>query len=459
MRRISRIACLLPAVLAGTLAWAPGAAAAASPPMVVTITSASGATGNYFRVSAGPEQVKPVGTINLRNSTDRPVTVMLDPVRGLTASTLGSAYALRGSKRTGAASWVVLGQRRVQLSPRGQARVPVSIRVGAGVRPGDYLAGIGVQAAGRSNVQREGNLAIGETQRYAVGLLLKIPGPRHPKIKLTGVRLSREPAGVTFSILARNTGNVVLQDVQGAATVSSDDEVVARRKMGPGTFVTDTSIAYPLLIPSLRPEEGTAYRVQAILRYEGGTARIDRVVEFGAIDAKRQAEYGGSRVEDEGGIGKLLPILLAAAALAALLGALIIRRRRERIGRREAHPALERAITHSRASGEPLSVILVGDQGEPSAALDAAVHSCLRGRDQLLRPNGTGLMVLAPDTTPEAGEMLAAEIKRRLSREVSGRPMVIPVTGAAEASAEELLEAARAMDGESGRGDRSRQSA
>jgi hypothetical protein len=330
----------------------------------------------------------------------------------------------------------------VVLAPHADARVPVSVRVPSSAGPGDYLAGIGVQAGGSANqTQVKGNVAISNVQRYAVGLVTTLPGPRHPHIQLTGVRLSREPAGVTFTILGRNDGNVILQNVKGIATVSDGDDVLARRKLGPGTFVTGTSIAYPLLLASLHPKEGASFRVSAFMRYDGGIARIDKVVSFGAIDAKRQQDYGGPQVDNGGGGNHLLPFLLIAAAIAGFLAALEMRRRRS--GERALRRALPREIAHARASGEPLSVIIVLDGG-PTRKLGSTVRGSLRRSDRLFRLNRTGLMVVAPDTTPEAGEVLAAEIRRQLARGGASSAAVVPVTSAAESSAQELLEAAAA---------------
>ncbi len=415
--------------------------------MTVNVQSASGATGNYFKVPAHPGGQTKAGTLTLTNQTDKKITVKLDPVSGMTASTLGSAYALPGTKARGAAKWLLLGSRRVILGPHARSRVPVSVQIPGGTSSGDYLAGISVEAVGSANQTKlKGNLAISQVQRYAVGVDVALPGPRHPLIRLTGVDLTREPAGVTFTVKGRNAGNVILQNVQGAATVSEGDDVVARRKMGPGTFVTDTSIAYPLLIPELRPEEGSSFKVEAFLKYRGGTARIDKTVTFGAVDAERQQEYGGPQAPSSGDGGSKLPlILLVLVIIAGCLAALEVRRRRRGGGSRAVRPALDGAITHARAAGEPLSVILIGGDGEGSGQLAAALRPSLRRSDQVLRPNDQSLLVIAPDTTPEAGEVLAAEIKRHLSRGGNGSPMVVPVTSAAESNADELLDAAAAI--------------
>jgi len=332
--------------------------------------------------------------------------------------------------------------------------VPVSVRVPSSASPGDYLAGIGVQAAGAgSKVQLKGNVAISSIQRYAVGLDTTLPGPRHPSIKPAGIGLDREPAGVTFSIDARNSGNVILQNVHGVATISDGDNTVATRKLGPGTFVTGTSIAYPLLVPSLHPSQGTSYRVQAVMQYPGGVARIDKVVQFGQTDAMRQQAYGGPKVNSGGGGNHLLLYLLIAAAIAACLAALELRRRRS--GEGALRRRLPREIAHARETGEPLSVILVAvDNRRSTRELASAVRGSLRSRDQLFRLKDSGLMVVSPDTGPEAGEMLAGEVRRQLVGDGGAAAAVIPITSAAESSAEELLEAAAASadTGTSGNG-------
>jgi hypothetical protein len=438
MRRRLSIASIVPALLAGALAFASTAGAASRPPMVVTVQSASGATGNYFDVSATPGKVVRAGTLNVRNQTARRITVRVTPVGALTASTLGSAYQLQGTEAKGPARWADVSRRRVVLGPRASARIGVSARIPGSAEPGDYLAGISVQSADSASQVRRGNVAIASVQRYAVGVAVSVPGPRDPEIKLTDVDLAREPAGVTFSIIGRNTGNVILQDVHGSATVTSGDRDVAHVRIGPGTFVTGTSIAYPILVPSESANEGDAYRVRAVMRYDGGVARIDRVVRFGAVDAKRQQEYGGPAARDEGG-SKLVPVLLSLLLLAGVAAAVFYWRRRQ-VGERAAHRSLARTIAAARANEEPLSVIaVVPENGARSGNLAATVRGRLRRSDSLLRVRDSGLLVVAPDTAPEAGVTLASDIRRHLERSDAGSYRVVPVVDAAQATPEDLL--------------------
>src|SRR5207237_9874271 len=102
-----------------------------------------------------------------------------------------------------------------------------------------------------------------------------VAGPRQRLIRCACGRSRREAAGLTFLLGARTPGNVILQGVQGEALITQGSRIVAHVPLGPGTFVTGTSSAYPILTPRERPREGTVYRIRAFLRYASGIARLD----------------------------------------------------------------------------------------------------------------------------------------------------------------------------------------
>ena len=431
----------LAGVVAVVLAIAPGAQAASAPPMIVVPHSASGRINSYFDLTARPGRLATAGTLELRNRLDKRVTVRLDRVDGLTASTLGSAYRVRGGAIHGATRWMRLSARKVLLGPHGTANVSVKVIPSQRSRPGEYLSGISVQAVeGRAQPKARGNLAISSVQRYAIGVVVRLPGPRHPLIRLTRARVEREAAGVTFYLEGRNPGNVILQNVQGQLTISQGKRLVARKALGPGTFVSGTSIAYPLLTPKERPREGTVYRVRAFLRYRGGIARLDTLVRFGHLSALRQADLGGPGAAHQMGSKEALIIGLVAAIVAAGSGGFIgfyVRRRR-----RSPLRTLEQALESARKSGDPLSLIHVRDPAAPERSLESAVGPRLRRSDTLCRLNGSGLLVVATDTPPQTAELLAAELRRQLERGVIGSDgvEVAVFTPAGEATAAELLE-------------------
>ena len=395
-------------------AFAPCAAAAPAPAITVGVHTASGAPGSYFILSGKPGAAANAGTLEIENRRAKRVVVHLDPVGALTASTLGSAYTTAGAALSRPAAWTRVQPKQVVLGPHGHVKVPVTVAIPSGIAPGDYLSGISVQALGQQRTTRvRGNIAISSVQRYAVGMLVGVPGPRHPLIQITSARVAREPAGLTFYLHARNAGNAILKNVRGWVLVTRGRRTVARTTIGPGTFVTSTSIDYPVLVPREQPREGAFYRVRALMRYRGGVARFDNKVSFGHKAAQTQQDFGGPAVTDgRSGIPVWVVVASFSVAFAAGLAALLLflRRRRTR-GPLVALRALEAAIAE--ADGEPLSVVRIVDvyDWKPARKLAGAVRSRLRPSDALYRLSKYELLVVLPGTHGDAAEILYAELR------------------------------------------------
>ncbi len=316
---------------------APGAAAAASGLVVVPRPAGSGGL-SYFKLGVPPGRRGSAGSIELRNPTGRRLEVRLSTVDGLTLSTLGSGYAAPGSPAHGATTWVGLREQLVTLAPHARSTIPVTVRVPAGAQPGDFLSGVSVEALGqtRQGLASKG-VSIASTSRYVIGVEVSVPGARRPQIQFTGAAIDRQPTGLTFALNARNGGNVVLQGVHGHVLVTRAGRVVLSRPIEAGTFVSGTSISYPVTAFGQSPPEGTNYRISAWLKYAGGIARLDTGVTFGHTQAAVQQHYGHSPAPASAPAPtdwwKLA--LLAALALYALATTAILLRRRSR----EARPA------------------------------------------------------------------------------------------------------------------------
>jgi len=236
-------------LVSATAGLAPGQTALAAPPpgLIVVPRPASQPALSYFKLQARPGSIEQAGVIELRNPTSRRLRVVLSRVDGETLGTLGSGYAPPGSPAHRSTLWLQLGRRTIALSPGGSAAVPVSAVVPALAKPGDYLSGVSVEALNqRSRAVKRRGVSIASLSRYAIGVEVSIPGPRHPLIQFTGARIQRQPAGLTFLLLARNPGNVVLQGVRGYVRITRAGHPVVSRPIGSGTFVTHTSIAYPV---------------------------------------------------------------------------------------------------------------------------------------------------------------------------------------------------------------------
>ncbi len=434
------IAALAPAACAAVLA--PAAVAAPPPAMTVAVHPASGAPSSFFTVSASPDGLTQAGTLELQNRHRRAVTVRLDPVGALTATTLGSAYKTPSTQASGAATWIVLPRRRVVLGPRATAMIPVGVRLPGGTGAGDYLSGISVEALGQGRESRApGNVAVSSIQRYAVGVFVKVPGPRHSLIRLPSAHVVREPAGLSFYVDARNEGNTVLQNVRGKLLITRGDRVVGRTAIGPGTFVSGTSIAYPLLTPREQPREGATYRVRAEMHYDHGkVARLDTLVKFGHASAKRQEDFGGPPVTGPGSHGHLATILIVAVVLLILLALVLLAvwvRRRRVPGPEVALRELSRAL----AAAGPVSFMRIADFSETPTArpLVAATRARLRRPDRLYRLSRLELLAIAPRTREATLKAVGAELQEDAARIAGPGQVLITVTEGGGRDSEAVL--------------------
>jgi hypothetical protein len=437
---LRRAAVLTLAVAA--LAVAAPSAAASPPQLAVTaLDPDSGAHVSYLVVGAEPGRRTAAGTIVVSNRDDRPVTIDVDPVSALTAANLGSAYALPGQPLEGSAAWTHASPGRLSLEAGESSEVAVAVEVPEGQADGEYLSGVAIEARGqRAGPHRAGEVAIASAQRYVVGVQTDVGASRVPALAFLGASVERQPAGVAFLVRMANRGSAILKDVHGAVRVERDGRRVAEQPIGPGTFVTGTSIAFPVPAPSENPAEGTEYEVRAVVHYMGRTARFDETVTFGTAAAERQERFGGRPVDH--GLPWLWIALGALLALALAAGvALLVRRRgRAQLETRAGLAAMLEAELAA-ASGEPATVLAVGPlPDDPSLAgqLKVALRGRLRQSDMLLEPVPGTLVILAPRTGP-SGAAALVEDAERLAGYVGGATTVRARTARAPVTAEQML--------------------
>ena len=298
-------------------------------------------------------------------------------------------------------------------------------------RPGDYLSGVSVETPGTTQTTaRAHRLEIGEAYRYVVGVETRLPGPRRPHIRFTGALVARYPSSVTFLLLARNDGNVILKNVHGWVMITRGGSHVISQTIAPGTFVSHTSIELPVATPHQHPSAGTRYRVRAELIYQGGIAYLDTGVIFGHRAAQIQAQYTGRGVVRSG--TPWWP--LAAAAIAALLALAGLwwawRRRRRPLSRRATVSLLERRLARARKQGTVLSLVCLDLMAPASQSLGRrvaeVVRPALRGSDAVGDLGGGHLLVILPGT----GESLAKGLADELTTTLQAAGLTQMVSGA-----------------------------
>jgi hypothetical protein len=290
--------------------------------------------------------------------------------------------------------------------------------------------------------------------RYAVGVEVRTPGPRHPAITLSDVTLQRQPRGLAFLVRASNTGNVILKNVTGHVLVTQAGRRLVSTPIGPGTFVTATSIQLAALSLSQQVAQGTVFHVHATVGYGQRTATLDRDVTFGSREAQLQQEFGGRKVAASGGTPWAAIGGAVAAALATIAAfVLLVLRRRRREERAPAHAltALEAAIGDPRRAGAPVSIISVYWKEPDQAAradTEAVIRRRLRPADTLALGDDGALVVIASDTGATSAAGFAEDLRSALARELPSIAAALDVgtatAGESHVTAAELLAAAQA---------------
>jgi hypothetical protein len=390
-------------------------ASAESPAIVVKVHQASGLVSPYFQLTASPARSVAAGSLQVVNPTSRPVTVRLDPVNAITTNTLGSAYAQTGGAIHGPTTWLRLSRRLVVIPRHASKSVSVSLDVPGAATPGDYLGGVAVEALGQTSTAKVSKgVAIGETDRYAIGVEVKLPGPRTPIVRFSGATVSREPSGLVFHVNASNTGNVILTNVHGSVRVTTGSRVVGAATIQPGTFVSGTSISYPLAASHEEPTPGSSYRVQGVLRYAGGIARLDTRVVFSHAAAVKQQNYGGRKLPKSTPAWRWLVLLLLV--LAMLIGALKLLQRRRRPLNRPA--GLKLLDCYLGPDGErPVSLVLISVNRRHTATIATTIRARLRRSDRVCDLGRDGVLVICPRTTRPAANALRDGIEAQLARQ------------------------------------------
>lgn len=447
-RSLVRLSCAL-ALAALAL---PGAATAAGPQ--VTVAPQQLEAGSYRPVSFFDQRTRRgrslQGRIVVKNLGSTPARVALDPVDAVTAENLGSAYKLRRLSIHGPTKWERIARRRVVVGPRREVPMAIRVDVPRRAKAGDYLSGISVQVLNqRPKKTGTRGAQINSGQRYVIGALIRVPGPRHPRIRFHGASVGFEPGGVTFRLRARNHGNEILRKAHGSATISRRGSRVVVARMGPGTFVTRSAIRYPITAARQHPRAGTVYRVRAILRYHHGVARLDTLVRFSRRDAQKQEEFGGPPAKDTGGVPVWVWLVLAGL-LGGGAAAELMRRRRRRPRTLTPEAAMTRLgseLAEAGTKGRPVSVVVLPDADEDTQTRDLVIRTLeprLRSTDVVGDRNGRGLMIILPDTS----ELAAAGQVEDMSRVLSGvdglptGPRIGMATAAEPIAPAELLERA-----------------
>jgi hypothetical protein len=239
-------------------------------------------------------------------------------------------YLSRTSPRRDVGSWIRLGVSQIKLAAGERRVVSFSVRVPAGgLRPGDHLGGIVVENARLTAGRRNSPLQINVRHLTIDAVEVKLPGHAVRSVTIGGVASGGRHGYQRVFILLRNGGTGMLKPSGKLTVRDSTGRQVADESFRLDTFLPQTQINYPLLLPGQALTPGS-YRATVTITF--GDKTISRTFPLGVTrDQYRQVFAGVAPVGTPNTSGRgllmLFPWLAAAFAAALAVGGFAYRRR------------------------------------------------------------------------------------------------------------------------------------
>ncbi|MBA4181393.1 MAG: hypothetical protein C0506_12450 [Anaerolinea sp.] len=230
----------LASVCFGLLALlANGGAARGQGGLAFGISPADEGFGAYFSYTLEPGTTK-TAVARVSNNGSAVISLRAYAADGISASGGGTAFGAFGEKRTGVGAWLSLAQTQLNIDAGAAVAVPVTIAVPAGAAPGDYVAGIVVEAPPKAGAAG-GNVNTSITERAGMAIVVRVPGAAAEKLALGNLCFNQETGSRYFEIPVQNQGAVI-----STATGTFKLETAS------GTHVFERPVEMGSLIPTLQ---------------------------------------------------------------------------------------------------------------------------------------------------------------------------------------------------------------
>lgn len=348
MRFLSNALRVVPAVLLLLLALTTAGAAQAAEEASFSVQPASTQSTNaaYFVYDAELGQVIH-DEVLVTNTGDAPGTARLYALDGMTGPTGGIVFPDADAPRSQVGAWVQLDETEVTLGPGESRTVGFTVTVPRELRAGHHVGGIAAQ--GTAVNEGSGQFQVNVQTRVVTAVQVNLPGPAVEHVTIDGVTPSVQGSKQTLVLGLRNDGNQMVKP-QGTVTIADGEgRELHSIPLQVHTFLPDTAIEYPLMIPGEALAAGD-YRVVVDLQYGAqGAARYEGAftipeAQAAQVDGATPGEQSATvTAPAEQGLSIWMIVAVAGAGLLAGLllagGGLLIWRRRAAVRRSEAPAA------------------------------------------------------------------------------------------------------------------------
>jgi len=275
-------------------------------------------------------------SLRVHNTNPRQVTGRVQPVDAVTGEMTGAEFRGPGTASATTSRWLTVATPEFTLAPDEVRDVAFTVRVPEGTLPGQYLAGVSAwvplvaPGVAADPGGKQAGFAINLQYQRVVGVEVDVPGPRAPKLAVTGAEPKASPEGVTLGVHMANQGSAF---AHGTGVIRIPD-TKTDFSFKIDTFVPGTSIVYPMawtqqVVPG-------SHHVEVDLAYDGGrrTTWNGIVTISGALAGQLGSDLAKVKVAPSKGSGFNWLLVLVPVVLVLLVGgALALRSRSRQPGR------------------------------------------------------------------------------------------------------------------------------
>ncbi|MCL5428502.1 MAG: DUF916 domain-containing protein [Chloroflexi bacterium] len=218
------------------------------------------------------------------NEGTAPITLKLYAVDGITAQNGGTTFPAQGELSSGGSrevsTWLSLPLNELTIPGGEEVVVPFIINVPVDASPGHHIAGLVVEAPpSEGNIDSSGEgetqFAVEIIQRVGVAVVIEVPGPQGVGLEIGGTQLIQQSdQGATFSVVVRNTGNVLTKGEGLLRVFTTDGEELASTPWQMDTVLPGDSATFEFTAPFFMSDGD--YLINVAIRFaDGQIARLD----------------------------------------------------------------------------------------------------------------------------------------------------------------------------------------
>jgi hypothetical protein len=316
------MALLATVTLVAAAASSASAAALPSPQPVAFALTPVAATG-ALRLRGTPGQVLD-GAVLVRNTSGRPVTVLLQAADIQNASNGNADYITTHLSQTG--RWLRLATRTVRLAPHAGREVAFTVSIPAGATGASHYAGIvatnaaELTGAGLHKTTKRPSFTFYRVDRQALPITIRLPGALSRRLVLSSARIVVAPVGAGLVLGLLPGGSELIQGARIRLRVQRQGRTLFTYVSTLGQLFPGSPLNYRIPWKG-QPTQGS-YQLQGVIRPQDAAAlSIDQSIAFSAHSA---AQLKGetppaARLLEVGMPGWVWPALAAAAILLIML--------------------------------------------------------------------------------------------------------------------------------------------